>query len=107
MPGTVPETQPVPNWQAEFGASYQVPAAFTNEPDLFDISWHNDVSPSFCWDEDIDLPRLWVAHPDRDHREAPDMKRFCITKGDDVVWQSDDSADVDVALVEFRKHKNA
>jgi hypothetical protein len=50
---------------------------------LKDISWHNDVCPSFAVDDPADEERgvrLWVDHPILAERETGN-KRFAITKG--------------------------
>lgn len=73
-------------WQAEHGADYEVPGLIdfmVKEGILTDISWHNDVCPSFSVDDPADEERgvrLWVDHPVLSERETGN-KRFAITKG--------------------------
>jgi hypothetical protein len=69
-----------PQWIREFGEPCDVPAAIADDPRLADISWHNDVAPSFqlacALDvEGIDV-RLWVAPVNVEDREYDDMPRF-------------------------------
>lgn len=57
-------------WIKEFGTEFDVPSIVSER--LIDVSWHNDVSPSFVrpGDEDNeDAIRLWVEHPDPNRRE--------------------------------------
>lgn len=69
----------IPLWIREFGTGFDVPAVVTEDPAIEDISWHNDVAPSFCLKgapPGTDL-RLWVDHPDPDMREC-DGPRFMV-----------------------------
>jgi hypothetical protein len=71
-----------PLWVREFGFGYAVPAVILHEPEVEDLSWHNDVCPSFglrgtCGGDEPDV-RLWVEHPDRDQREA-NTPRYMVT----------------------------
>lgn len=58
-------------WSDEFDVSYAPPAEVLAIEGIDDLSWHNDVSPSFgkFWDHgELDL-RIWCGHPDPDHRD--------------------------------------
>lgn len=104
-------------WDYEHGEEYQVPREITEK--LRDISWHNDVCPSFaaveplldpCGDEH-DL-RLWVDHPDQDQRSYG--VRFCVnyncwscvpvpgvsSNGDDDLYAGDDVTEALAAFAE-------
>jgi hypothetical protein len=87
-------------WIAEFGSGYEIPDSIAQNPLLFDMSWHNDVCPSFCLathadkDSDYCTWRLWVEHPDRELREEGDTERFFVTPGDgtaDTVYAGEDA----------------
>jgi hypothetical protein len=60
-------------WIREFDESYAVPDCITQAEGIRDISWHNDVCPSF----DVPLGKLmhaltiWADHPDLEKRELP------------------------------------
>ena len=82
-------------WRNEFPADFDVPAVLTDHPELVDISWHNDVCPSFCRKGDEDSEngiRLWVSHPDPDQQEIPQerygvydhQQQLSLYEGDDV-----------------------
>ena len=98
----------IPLWIAEFGSGYAVPTSITNEPGLTDVSWHNDICPSFMWadlpssatlpgDEVLDF-RLWVEHVDQGMREA-DGQRFVISTQHEEIASTDDA---DEAMKIFR-----
>jgi hypothetical protein len=68
------------NWRKEFGEDFDIPKEI--ESQLVDISWHNDVSPSFCDKSQKNsdggfLVRLWVDHPIPEQRES-NGSRFCV-----------------------------
>lgn len=66
-------------WEAEFGAAYAVPdeiRALANAGKLEDISWHNDVCPSFSVADGS--VKLWVDHPEREQRECTPVNRFTV-----------------------------
>jgi hypothetical protein len=85
------------NYLEEFGTEWAVPAAVTSYPAIIDISWHNDVSPSFTLpqhalpmdDGDCPLVRLWVNHPDATLREFP-SGRFTVTSDLNTFYDGDD-----------------
>src|SRR5262245_56752308 len=60
-------------YKNQFDADYAVPTAIMRLVDtgqLTDMSWHDDVCPSFCpADVKDDSIRLWVDHPDPQQRE--------------------------------------
>lgn len=73
-------------WRQEFGDSWDIPDAITQDPRLQDTSWGNDACPSFAfvdadWDHD-DPARLWVEHPQPSRRELGGP-RFVVTTGPD------------------------
>ena len=72
--------------EAEFRPDYDVPAVITKDLRLVDISWHNDLSPSFVLagreDEDV---QLWVGHPDpaiRKQEWGTPVPRFNVCDGE-------------------------
>lgn len=90
---------PIALWVSEHGASYEVPIEIIDLPDIHDLSWHNDVSPTFAFNEGKTGRILWVDHIDPDEREnGPDTPRFTVTLNDDDgdyvddVWYGDDMA---------------
>lgn len=97
-------------WKNEFALDYAVPPqveALVAQGKLHDMSWHNDVCPSFA-DRPGDTAGLsvkgtrvlWVDHPDEDRREMP-VRRFSVTTMDEE-WQVKDTIyegdDIDAAL---------
>ncbi len=94
------------DWRKEFGVSWSVPARvddLVDKGDLVDMSWHNDVAPSFitksvaeskAWEDDGRGVRLWVDHPVRTLREHEDGSRYFVAAGDggenDVRYAGDD-----------------
>ncbi len=98
-------------WIAEFGAEYAVPALVTDT--LEDLSWHNDICPSFTtkgiaandptYHEGVDV-RLWVDHPDPQERETgPDTPRFRVTGffgADFIVYETDTDLPEAIAVLE-------
>jgi hypothetical protein len=82
-----------PQHEYEHGSGFQVPSEVTNDPDLIDISWHNDVCPSFaCKADDPDEPiRLWVNHPDPEQREYDRAERFLVTDAEsELLYEGED-----------------
>jgi hypothetical protein len=90
-----------PQWEYEHGDAFAVPSVITSDPQLVDVSWHNDVSPAFCLKGTAADPpaRLWVDHPVPSLREfadaGADEGRYLVTgvdgtfeeafyRGDDV-----------------------
>ena len=97
-------TRQTPTWRDEFPDDYNVPAVIATHPDLDDVSWHNDVCPSFTLkgydggNNRLDV-RLWVAHPDKAAREFPDMPRLYVSDGERAVFfESEDDADAPKAI---------
>jgi hypothetical protein len=78
-------------WSEEHGTCYQVPAAVL-AAGLKDCSWHNDISPSFCWPEDEDKQelRLWVEYPVAELREGGVEKRYLVQYWPDRVHELPD-----------------
>jgi hypothetical protein len=88
-------TSAAPLWMHEFGADYDVPLLLTADLELTDISWHNDVCPSFCLAETRSrlTYRLWCDHPQRDDRELQQAGRFMVTApatDDEPLYVGDD-----------------
>lgn len=89
----------VVKWREEFGEAYAVPAEITSDARLVDVSWRNDVCPSFiaaedldAWDSESVTLRLWVEHPDPEQR-AWEGPRYVVTREDDNdVHRGDDAA---------------
>lgn len=103
-------------WASEFGGEYEIPGfiRFLAKKGLLnDMSWHNDVSPSFGIqgellepDEDMDelAVRLWVDHPLASYREVGG-KRFMVTTGgpsgeEQEHWEFDELEEAAEKLVE-------
>lgn len=80
------------NWKNEFGKEYDIPdevLSLVSKGLAEDVSWHNDICPSFgYYDDDVNL-RLWVEHPDPDLR-IPGMLRFFVTHDNEEVAMTDD-----------------
>ena len=76
---------PSPLWIHAFGSAYAVPSEIASHPDLVDISYKNDVCPSFAPRADQFSDRegrfaLWIDHPDPEMREnGPDAPRVMVT----------------------------
>lgn len=94
-----------PTWRDEFPADFAVPDLIAGDDRLEDVSWHNDVCPSFIlkgYDtSDGALPdiRLWVNHPDREQREFVDQPRLWVTDGERAFFCESDNDDDAAAAV--------
>lgn len=92
-------------YRTQFDASFDVPEAIAAAPGIVDISWGNDVSPSFTlpeYERDGDLPlfTLWVGHPEREAREM-DQERFLVCSNLEpyqALYNGNDAADALTAL---------
>ena len=74
------------SWREEFGEAYEIPrfVQFLAEKNILtDLSWRNDVVPSFGFygDESEQEVRIWIAHPLKSERDDPDAPRFLVTSG--------------------------
>ena len=72
------------SYRSEFPSDFTVSPGVLNQVryrTLVDVSWHNDVSPSF-WCERT-LRRLWVDHPVPDMREWPETPRYLVLHTDE------------------------
>lgn len=61
-----------PTWKDEFGPEYEVPQSILQLEGISDMSWHNNVCPSFgvlSPDGTHELC-IWTDHPDPDEREV-------------------------------------
>jgi hypothetical protein len=72
-------------WKGEFGTKWDMPGLLdflVQELVVEDLSWHNDMSPSFgVYDDKTEKEvRLWVGHPIREYREFGG-DRFIVTAG--------------------------
>jgi hypothetical protein len=70
------------SWFDEFESYYEIPGIIPfliRKGILKDLSWHNDVAPSFgvVQDDGSDI-RIWVDHPFKSHRQYQEA-RFMIT----------------------------
>lgn len=67
------------SWREEFDESFDVPELIEKLEGVEDMSWHNDVCPSFGvrGDEEWDL-RIWVQHPDPEQRETYEAERYMV-----------------------------
>lgn len=67
------ELSNLPQWRAEFGPEFDVPATITDA--LHDTSWHNDTAPSFTV-KNASTAKAYAAlfadHPDVTERELSD-----------------------------------
>jgi len=99
-------------WREEFGDGYAVPETITSQ--LHDVSWHNDLSPSFVASElapaayEKEEARLWVGHPDPAIRAAEwgaPVPRFNVLdpECEEAFWTDDP----DVAVAELRRRQAA
>ena len=97
-------------WKQEFGKPYEVPEeidALVASGELLDLSWHNDISPSFGRMRDcdangewFDAPRLFVDHVEdvlREHGRG--SSRFSVFDSEwNDLYYGDDLAEALVAL---------
>lgn len=99
------KTMSVPNsWSNQFGAEYAVPPEVVTL--LKDVSWGNDMCPSFVWPERLTADYaargwvLWVDHPEATKREH-EGKRFLVVYEDQdlgVQWEALATDDCQQAL---------
>jgi len=92
-----------PTWRDEFPDYYAVPDVIATDPQLDDMSWHNDVCPSFTakgYDSSNDRPdvRLWVAALKIEDREFPEQPRLMVSDGEIVIRTWDDDTDAGQAV---------
>lgn len=103
-------------WPAEFGSDYEVPAkldALVADGTLVELSWHNDIAPSYALNNGLDGEdyRLWADHPDAQMRETgPETTRFYVCgyekSGEDyakTIYEGDDLEEAIKALLAKRK----
>lgn len=78
----------VPSWVSEFGQEWAVPDVIAMAEGIEDMSWHNDVCPSFGrhvperGDEYAHTVRVWCDHPDPDESgwgPRGDAPRFTVS----------------------------
>src|SRR5579864_257466 len=99
-------------WKIEFGEGYAIPDAIAHHPDLVDISWHNDIDPSFAlkgWEHDDTRDvRISIAHPDVTHREDLSIARLrvvnCALDGRVLFASEDLDHDFERALAVLKAH---
>lgn len=73
------------SWDNEFGSDFEVPGFISflvKKKIVEDLSWHNDVSPSFgvYLESNERMVRLWVDHPFKSQRETEGY-HFVVTDG--------------------------
>lgn len=74
-------------WISEFGREYEIPGIvdwMARQGVVEDISWHNDVMPSFALTDPADDGygvRIWIDHPIRLMRETGASNRFTVQEG--------------------------
>lgn len=76
-------------WLSEFSEAWRPPQeilAMVEAGELVDVSWHNDVCPSFCSHSDEgkdaeDMLRIWSDHPVAEERECQGP-RFMVEDGE-------------------------
>lgn len=84
-------------WRREFGDDYAVPEEVATT--LFDLSWHNDTSPSFSLLDPVDVvPTLYVDHPEPDKRGDGFDLRYMVYMDGEPMLETDD---LDEALNEL------
>lgn len=93
------------SWRQEFDESYDVPEVITNDPLVFDNSWHNDVCPSYQMafgDNTYDV-RLWVNHPDPKQREMPEWPRFQVTSTflDETLFETETNVEAALEMLKL------
>lgn len=94
----------LPQWLDAFGPSADVPAVLSADPRLQDVSWHNDVCPSFVAAPSTyegagaDEVRLWADFPDKARSEYPTCARFRVCDNHLILFQTDDVADLETAI---------
>lgn len=97
------------SWKSEHGSDYEVPGLIefmAKEGILEDVSWHNDVMPSFKISDPTNEEywvRLWVDHPVAFEREMGG-RRFVVSKGlyaseYDFEYETDDLEDAVTAFL--------
>lgn len=99
----------VEQWRAEFSEDFAVPHeidALIHAGELADMSWHNDVSPSFALEAHLLISesprRLWVHHPDPAQREAEGARRFVVCEPSDDMNALYEGDDLQAALAALR-----
>jgi len=96
------------SWKSDFGADYKVPENISSQ--LTDMSYKNDVSPSFgIWIDDDNEIRIWVEHPIAEEREFSYgnrmAKRYIVTgKVDGEEMWEEDTDNSSEALRIFRRY---
>lgn len=104
------ELSNLPQWRAEFGPEFDVPATITDA--LHDTSWHNDTAPSFTV-KNASTAKAYAAlfadHPDVTERElsdemGEDVARYRVfidgTLNDfGTIWAGDDAAEAVKRLI--------
>jgi hypothetical protein len=118
-------TPHVPDWVSEFGEEYAVPDAIAQAEGIEDLSWHNDVCPSFGLHvAEGDEPyahtvRIWCDHPDPEQSGwgTRDCPRFQVAYEADasaiagvpcgVEWSTDDPDEAVRVLLASLEHVRA
>ncbi len=96
-------------WVSEHGRQFRVPMAILEHVragTLRDLSWHNDMCPSFgvTRADGTERANVWVDHPQPLERECAGSMRFCVSvydeSGDPLggVYEGDDVEDALRAL---------
>lgn len=106
---TLTPTGAPPLWVREFGTGYAIPTEIVKlvaAGDAEDLSWHNDVCPSFGNDDEEggDGARIFVEHPDVDQREnGIGTPRYATiwkpSEGGEVVYEGEE---IDEAIAAYR-----
>lgn len=76
------------SYATEFGPEYAPPpviAAIVASGELLDVSWHNDVAPSFTHRDGPPETRLWVHPENPAEREDPGSRGCSAADLDDLV----------------------
>lgn len=95
------------SWRSEFmhhPVDYDVPARIEELEGVEDMSWHNDVCPSFGREISDSLRlRIWCDTPEADDRECPGEGRFTILADawDERAWDLLRDADLEHLTMEF------
>lgn len=87
------------SYQSQFGTEYNIPEIITAHPGIIDISWGNDMCPSFTltryqYAHNNPHAILWVEHPNPDMREQRESHRYMVCTGNElteIIYEGDDA----------------
>lgn len=86
-----------PLWIEEFGEAFAIPAWVTNKHGVEDVSWHNDMCPSFEYHaQDGRVYRMYVDHPVIEERDSNDGMHS--TERFSIITETEDGEYITTAL---------